>query len=660
MIKPDASTQPNLTEAEATTWSVEDSAKLYGVRDWGAGYFDLNDKGEVVVKAPIAGQSERVHVAIPEVIEGMRERGLEMPAILRIENLLDDRIKSLNEAFARAIARTKYQNHYRGVFPIKVNQQAHVIDEIASFGRDYHHGLEAGSKAELIIALAKLEDNDSVIVCNGYKDSEFIELGLNARKLGIKVFFVVETPTEVPVIIERARALKVDPLIGVRIRTSTKVDGHWAGDSGDQSIFGVSSGGLMKVIDTLKDADMLHCLQLLHCHIGSQIPNIRNIRMGVMEACRYYTGLLEAGAPMGYLDLGGGLAVDYEGTRTNSTHSMNYQLDEYCVNVVETVIDSLRSSGAAHPVLITESGRATVSYASVLLFNILDVRDHRPSPLPDNLQDTLSFKADSDAPDALKNLWWVAQNLSLDNFQESYNDAIYYRDALREDFLRGQVGLPIRALADNIALEVFDKVAAICAKVERVPEELKHLPELLSDTYYGNFSLFQSLPDMWAIDQILPVMPVHRLTEAPTRNAVIADITCDCDGKIDHFSINGSIQKTLPMHEFDHESDYHLGVFLVGAYQETLGDLHNLFGDTNVVSISVKADGTFEFAKEMHGDSISDVLSYVEYDPKALAEQFRRRAEKAVKNGTISAIERREIMSAFYESLDGYTYYEQD
>jgi arginine decarboxylase len=464
----------------------------------------------------------------------------------------------------------------------------------------------------------------------------------------------------VPVIIERARALKVDPLIGVRIRTSTKVDGHWAGDSGDQSIFGVSSGGLMKVIDTLKDADMLHCLQLLHCHIGSQIPNIRNIRMGVMEACRYYTGLLEAGAPMGYLDLGGGLAVDYEGTRTNSTHSMNYQLDEYCVNVVETVIDSLRSSGAAHPVLITESGRATVSYASVLLFNILDVRDHRPSPLPDNLQDTLSFKADSDAPDALKNLWWVAQNLSLDNFQESYNDAIYYRDALREDFLRGQVGLPIRALADNIALEVFDKVAAICAKVERVPEELKHLPELLSDTYYGNFSLFQSLPDMWAIDQILPVMPVHRLTEAPTRNAVIADITCDCDGKIDHFSINGSIQKTLPMHEFDHESDYHLGVFLVGAYQETLGDLHNLFGDTNVVSISVKADGTFEFAKEMHGDSISDVLSYVEYDPKALAEQFRRRAEKAVKNGTISAIERREIMSAFYESLDGYTYYEQD
>lgn len=660
MIKPDASTQPNLTEAEATTWSVEDSAKLYGVRDWGAGYFDLNDKGEVVVKAPISGQSERVHVAIPEVIEGMRERGLDMPAILRIENLLDDRIKSLNEAFARAIERTKYQNHYRGVFPIKVNQQAHVIDEIASFGRDYHHGLEAGSKAELIIALAKLEDNDSVIVCNGYKDSEFIELGLNARKLGIKVFFVVETPTEVPVIIERARALKVDPLIGVRIRTSTKVDGHWAGDSGDQSIFGVSSGGLMKVIDTLKEADMLHCLQLLHCHIGSQIPNIRNIRMGVMEACRYYTGLLEAGAPMGYLDLGGGLAVDYEGTRTNSTHSMNYQLDEYCVNVVETVIESLRSSGAAHPVLITESGRATVSYASVLLFNILDVRDHRPSPLPDNLQDTLSFKAESDAPDALKNLWWVAQNLSLENFQESYNDAIYYRDALREDFLRGQVGLPIRALADNIALEVFDKVAAICAKVERVPEELKHLPELLSDTYYGNFSLFQSLPDMWAIDQILPVMPVHRLTEAPTRNAVIADITCDCDGKIDHFSINGSIQKTLPMHEFDHESDYHLGVFLVGAYQETLGDLHNLFGDTNVVSISVKADGTFEFAKEMHGDSISDVLSYVEYDPKALAEQFRRRAEKAVKNGTISATERREIMSAFYESLDGYTYYEQD
>ena len=629
-------------------WSVDDSARLYGIRDWGVDYFDLNAAGEAVIKVPGSDQS----VPVLRIIEGMRERGLEMPSILRVENLLDDRIRTLNESFARAIEANNYQNHYRGVFPIKVNQQAHVIDEIASFGKSFHHGFEAGSKAEMLIALAKLEDNDSLIVCNGYKDSEFIDLGLHARSLGVKVFFVVETPTEVPIIIERSKALGVDPLIGVRIRTSVAVDGHWSADSGDRSIFGVSTGGLMRIIEDLKAADMLHCFQLLHCHIGSQIPNIRNIRNGVLEACRYYTGLIEAGAPMGYLDLGGGLAVDYEGTRTNSTHSMNYQLDEYCVNVVETIVGALADTGAAHPVIITESGRATVAYASVLLFNILDVRDHRPAPLPEDVH--------GEWPQTLKNLWLTHKSVNEDNFQESYNDALYYRDSLREDFLRGQVSLTVRALADNYCLGVLDKVAEICKHLERVPEELSHLPELLADTYYGNFSLFQSLPDMWAIDQILPVMPVHRLGEQPTRNAVIADITCDCDGKIDHFSIDGELQKTIPLHALSEDDEYYLGVFLVGAYQETLGDLHNLFGDTNVVSVHIKPDGSFDFARELHGDSISDVLSYVEYNPKSLVESFRRRAERAVTTGSITAKQRKEIMRAYLESLDGYTYYELD
>lgn len=634
-------------------WTNHDSAECYGIREWGADYFDVDDKGNVVVTLTLAddGESERRHKQVPiiDIIHGMQERGLEMPAVLRIENLLDERIRALNEAFARAIELNDYQNHYRGVFPIKVNQQAHVIEEIASFGERYHHGFEAGSKAELIIALTKVQDNDSLIICNGYKDAEFIELGLHARKLGIPCFFVLETQAELPIIIERSQAMGVKPLIGVRIRSTVNVDGHWSKDSGDGSIFGLSSGGLMCVVEQLKQQEMLDCLQLLHCHIGSQIPNIRNIRSGVKEACRYYQGLIEMGAPMGYMDLGGGLGVDYEGSKTNSTHSMNYQLDEYCVNVVETLCDHLQD--VPHPVIITESGRATVAYSSMLLFNVLDVRHHRPMQLPQILPENCH--------ELLDNLWSVKDAVSADNYQECYNDALYYRDEVRELFLRGQATLRDRALADNMALAVFELVAQHVKNSERVPTELENLPELLADIYYGNFSLFQSLPDMWAIDQLLPIMPIHRLNEAPTRQAVIADITCDSDGKIDQFSTIDGVKPTLKLHPFSPEEPYYLGVFLVGAYQETLGDLHNLFGDTNVVSVHVNDDNTFDFVREFHGDSIADVLEYVEYEPKQMIEQFRKRAETAVRRGKITPAARREMMNAFRDSLDGYTYFEQ-
>lgn len=634
-------------------WTNHDSAECYGIREWGADYFDVDDKGNVVVTLTLAddGESERRHKQVPiiDIIHGMQERGLEMPAVLRIENLLDERIRALNEAFARAIELNDYQNHYRGVFPIKVNQQAHVIEEIASFGERYHHGFEAGSKAELIIALTKVQDNDSLIICNGYKDAEFIELGLHARKLGIPCFFVLETQAELPIIIERSQAMGVKPLIGVRIRSTVNVDGHWSKDSGDGSIFGLSSGGLMCVVEQLKQQEMLDCLQLLHCHIGSQIPNIRNIRSGVKEACRYYQGLIEMGAPMGYMDLGGGLGVDYEGNKTNSTHSMNYQLDEYCVNVVETLCDHLQD--VPHPVIITESGRATVAYSSMLLFNVLDVRHHRPMQLPQILPENCH--------ELLDNLWSVKDAVSADNYQECYNDALYYRDEVRELFLRGQATLRDRALADNMALAVFELVAQHVKNSERVPTELENLPELLADIYYGNFSLFQSLPDMWAIDQLLPIMPIHRLNEAPTRQAVIADITCDSDGKIDQFSTIDGVKPTLKLHPFSPEEPYYLGVFLVGAYQETLGDLHNLFGDTNVVSVHVNDDNTFDFVREFHGDSIADVLEYVEYEPKQMIEQFRKRAETAVRRGKITPAARREMMNAFRDSLDGYTYFEQ-
>jgi len=630
-------------------WSARDSGELYGVRDWGADYFDVNSAGEVVVRVP--GDAAQVAVPLIDIVEAMRLRGLEMPAVLRIENLLDHRISAINEAFARAIDTSGYTNHYRGVFPIKVNQQCHVIEEIADFGARYHHGLEAGSKAELIIALSQLRDRSSLIICNGYKDEEFVELGLYARKMGVDCFFVLETRAELDIILRCSARLGIDPLIGTRIRLASMVEGHWNEDSGDRSIFGLSTDALVNVVETLKAHDKLHCLQMLHCHLGSQIPNIRNIRSGVLEACRFYTGLVAEGAPMGYLDIGGGLAVDYQGLRSSDTHSMNYGLDEYCINIVETVQECLDSAGIAHPVLVSESGRALVAYSSMLLFNVLDVRDHRPGRLPP--------RPPPGSHDLIQNLHSVIDSVKPDNLLECYNDALYYREEMRDLFHRGYASLRDRALAENYALGVFEKINALLPEAPRVSPELKELPALLADIYYGNFSLFQSLPDIWAIDQIFPIMPIHRLNEEPTRQAVLADITCDCDGKIDHFCYRGEVHHTLPLHPLDSDNEYYLGVFLVGAYQETLGDLHNLFGDTNVVSVHINADGSFDFVREFHGDSIADVLSYVEYEPKYLLEQFRRNAEQAVREGRISVSMRQAMLRAFRDSLNGYTFFER-
>jgi arginine decarboxylase len=641
--------QPNsVPDLPSEDWDASHSAQLYGINAWGGDYFNISSEGEVQVKV----EFEQGSVALPlmDIVRGMRDRGLHMPAILRIRNLLDHRVDILNKAFARAIADGGYRNNYRGVYPIKVNQQCHVVEEIADYGRRHNHGFEAGSKAELIIAMSQLRDSDGLIVCNGYKDAEFVELGLYARQMGIPCFFVVETLSELPIIIERSRALNIEPLIGVRIKTTVAVDGYWSQDSGDRSIFGLSTASLMRLVDTLREAGMLHCLRLLHCHLGSQIPNIRNVRSGVLEACRFYAGLVQEGAPMGYMDLGGGLAVDYEGARTNSTHSMNYGLDEYCVNIVESIRETLDPLDVDHPVIITESGRATVAYSSMLLFNILNVSTSEPRETPGPLPE--------DSVEALKNLNGLQASLSEQNFQECYNDALFYRDEVRELFHHGQASLRERALAENIFLGVVHRIAAMLPQLKRVPPELQDLQEQLSDIYYGNFSLFQSLPDIWAIDQLFPIMPIHRLKEKPDRTAILADLTCDCDGKIDRFSTPDGERSVMPLHRFTAGEDYYLGVFLVGAYQETLGDLHNLFGDTNVVNVSINPDGSFEFVREFQGDSIADVLSYVEYEPKQLQESFRLVAEKAVRDGKISVAQRSQIVQAFRESLHGYTYFE--
>lgn len=633
-------------------WSAEDSAELYGIRNWGLGYFDVSAEGDVVVRP--FGAKKSITVSIPEIIRGMRERGLDMPVLLRIENILDSQISLLHETFSKAIARLGYKGAYRGVFPIKVNQQQQVVEKIAHFGARYHHGLEVGSKAELVAAISQMRDSEACLICNGYKDEEFIDLGLYARKMGFNCFFVVEMPTELELILERSQLMGVKPLIGVRAKLSAKGSGHWQDSGGERSAFGLSSAQVVDVVDRLRACDMLDCFRLLHFHIGSQVPNIRDIRAAAMEGSRVYAGLVAEGAPMGYLDLGGGLAVDYDGSRTNFVSSRNYTLDEYCTDVLEAVMTILDECGVEHPHIITESGRATVAYYSILLFNILDVSriEYGEAPLD-------ALMVNENDPEPIKNLGEVYSHITLRNLQECYNDAIYYRDEMRQHFLHGRVTLRQRTVAERLFWAVVKRVAQEKNRLPKPPKDLAEIDYALADIYYGNFSVFQSLPDSWAIDQLFPIMPVHRLNEFPQRQAILSDITCDSDGRIDRFIDPYGVKSTLDVHTIEEGEEYYLGVFLVGAYQETLGDLHNLLGDTNVVSVRVNEDGSFEFVREIKGDSVADILSYVEYDPRRILDDLRQMAEKAVRDGSITPADRFKILQAFEDGLRGYTYFER-
>ncbi|KZZ40496.1 MAG: biosynthetic arginine decarboxylase [Saccharospirillaceae bacterium] len=634
-----------------TGWTIDGAKSAYGIENWSNGYFDINPSGEVVIKNPSCDSASGL--SLLEVIEGLRDRDLHMPALLRIENIIDHSISKLNNSFNKIIDRLGYQGKYRGVFPIKVNQQAQIVEEVAQFGVGYSHGFEVGSKPEMIAALSTLDNSsDQMLICNGYKDQEFVDLALQAVRLGTRCFVVIEALAELPIIIERSKALGIEPLIGVRAKMTSKVGGHWNSTSGDRSVFGLSASQIIQVVDVLKDNDMLHCLQLLHCHLGSQIPNIRDIRGGVNEACRYYADLCREGAAMNYIDLGGGLAVDYTGAHSQESQSRNYSLDEYCEDVVETIMSTLDAYDIDHPTIVTESGRATVAYSSILLFNILDVTRFEP----------IEIKNSCDVShELLDNMRSIFEYLKPARLQECFNDAHYYRDEVRELFKRGQIGLRTRAEAENLFLQVLHEVRSMLSEMDQIPKELEGFDESLADIYYGNFSLFQSLPDSWAIDQMFPVMPVHRLHEAPDRRAVLADITCDCDGKIDRFiATDREYDSTLPLHSLKDSEEYYLGVFLVGAYQETLGDLHNLFGDTNVASIRLREDGGYEFVKEIHGDTIEDVLGYVEYQPWEMKLRYRNKLEAAVNEGRITARERQQMMNTFNASMQGYTYYEKD
>ena len=630
-------------------WTSSKSADLYGVNEWSGGYFHIAENGDMMV-LPEAGAYDR-GVSIASVAEGIRERGFTMPVLLRVENILDAQITCLNETVRAAMDELGYHGSLLGAYPIKVNQQQQVVEKITEYGSRYHHGLEAGSKAELIAAMGTMRDKKAVLICNGYKDEEFIDLGLYATKMGFTCILVVEMPDELPLILERSKQLSAKPILGIRIKLSTQAGGHWAESGGERSIFGLNTSQIIKAVDLLSEANMLDCLKLVHYHLGSQISNIREIRTAVNEACRVYAGLVREGAQVEYLDLGGGLAVDYDGSQSNFLSSRNYTIKEYCTDIIEAVMTSLDEEGIPHPIIITESGRALVAYYSVLLFNVLDVTRFRPDPLPATLPEY--------SPSSLEYMFQALNSLNIRNIQEVLNDVIFYRDETRRLFHNGEITLRQRSLGEQLFWTTITEVNRLAKDLKNPGPELTDLDRVLADIYHCNFSVFQSLPDSWAIEQIFPVMPIHRLAEEPTRNAIIADITCDCDGKIDQFIDKRGMRRYLALHELRPYEEYTLGVFLVGAYQETLGDLHNLLGDTNVVTIRILEGGEFEFVSEQEGDTVAEVLAYVQYDPKRLFVSFRKAAEQAVRKGLITAQERREIVAAYEAGLRGYTYFEQ-
>ena len=630
-------------------WHAGKSAELYGVNEWSNGYFKVAENGDALV-LPSPGASGRA-VSIASVAEGIRARSFDMPVLLRIDNILDAQIESLNETCRAAMKELGYKGRFMGAYPIKVNQQQQVVEKIAESGARYHHGLEAGSKAELIAAMGSMRDQNAVLICNGYKDEEFIDLGLYATKLGFTCVLVVELPDELPLILERAKQLDAKPVLGIRIKLSAQAGGHWADSGGERSFFGLSTSQIIAAVDLLKNAGMLDCLKMVHYHLGSQISNIREIRSAVNEACRVYAGLAREGAAVEYLDLGGGLAVDYDGSQSNYLSSRNYTLKEYCTDIFEAVMTSLDEEEIPHPTIITESGRALVAYSSVLLFNVLDVNRFQPETLPESLPE--------ETPSSIEYMFQALKGLTVRNMQEVMNDVIFYRDETRRLFDNGEITLRQRALSERIFWTTLNEVNRLAQELKHPRPELSDLERALADIYYCNFSVFQSLPDSWAIEQLFPVMPIQRLHEEPTRMGIIADITCDCDGKIDHFIDKRGTRRALPLHEVRPFEEYLIGVFLVGAYQETLGDLHNLLGDTNVVTIRILENGEFEFVNEQEGDTVSDVLAYVQYDPKRLFNSFRKSAERAVRQGRISPQERREIVAAYEAGLRGYTYFER-
>jgi arginine decarboxylase len=628
-------------------WTVADSSELYGVKSWGNNYFSINDQGHVQSHP---GGGEAGCIDLKELVDEVSRRGIGLPLLIRFSDVLKSRIVELNEAFRRAIGEYGYKGSFKGVYPIKVNQHRYVVEEIVQFGRPYHYGLEAGSKPELLAVMAMLDDEEALIVCNGYKDEEYIETALTCSKLGRTVLIVVEKFSELQLIADTAKKLGVKPRIGIRVKLASKGSGRWEASGGDRSKFGLSTREVLEALRFLGENELLGCFELLHFHLGSQISAIRAVKNALREAGRFYVEVVKLGAPLKYFDAGGGLGVDYDGSQTNFASSMNYTMQEYANDIVYALQEACDAAGVDHPVIVTESGRAIVAHHSMLVVDILGVGEFDVGKAPE--------KAADNAHRVVKNLCDTFRDVSRKNVLEAYHDALEYKEEALQLFNLGNLSLSERVVAEDVFWAICQKLLKLTRELREVPEELEGLERALSDTYFCNFSMFQSLPDIWAIDQLFPIMPIHRLGEEPTRRAVLADITCDSDGKIDHFIDRRDVKPVLELHALNGK-EYYIGVFLIGAYQEILGDLHNLFGNTNTVHVSLAAGGGYQIEHVVIGDTVTDVLKYVSYAREDLVARVRRFAELAVRSGRMSLEETRSMLRLYEEGLAGYTYLER-
>lgn len=645
-------------------WTPADSAKLYRLTEWGRGYFDVNADGNVAVfpdKTP--GRA----VDLFRVVEGLADRGLRSPILLRFTDLLAHRLREIRGAFDRAIADAEYKGGYSCVYPIKVNQQRHICEEVRDFGAKLGFGLEAGSKPELLAVLALTEGHDEMpIICNGFKDDEFAETVILATKLGRNIVPVIEKFSELELVVKHAERYSVRPQLGVRVKLFSRGVGRWEGSAGTHSKFGLFVSEVLRAVDYLRERDMLDCLRLLHCHIGSQVHDIRTVVQMTTELTHVYTELKRLGAAMGMLDIGGGLAVDYDGTQSATDSSANYGVEEYASTVLWRIKSICDEAECAHPLLITESGRAMVAYGSVLVCNVVGKSSFDARPQMDWIKTVID--REDDIPQAIHDLLTTYETLAKGKVVELYHDATQARDEAISLFSLGYMSLPLRAVAEQlfwcIGYELLQRVNKEDPSHLKRSEELQGLPDLLSDIYFCNFSLFQSAPDSWAIGQLFPICPIHRLNEKPTRRGTLADITCDSDGKVDRFVDPETDKHTLELHDLipsiegEYYDPYYLGIFLVGAYQEILGDLHNLLGDTHAVHISVAEDGDWRLEEVIEGDTVREVLSYVQFEHLDMRRSLRRNVEQAVRENRLTLSEGKSLLQFYNDGLDGYTYLE--
>ena len=627
-------------------WTIEEAREHYNIRGWGAGYFDINAKGNIVVRP---NRKNKHDIDLKNLVDDIQSKGYSLPVLIRFSDILKASIANLANSFQRSIDEYKYNGKYHGVYPIKVNQQRQVVEEIVKFGQPYNIGLEAGSKPELHAILAILDNPEALLVCNGYKDESFIRLALMSQKLGKKVFIVVEKLDELSLIDKVAKDLGVKPNIGLRIKLLSTGQGRWSSSAGEYSKFGLNSIELMEALQIAKDNSILDCIKLIHFHLGSQVTNIRRIKSSLQEVGRFYSELMKFGCNIEHIDVGGGLGVDYDGSRSTFASSTNYSVQEYANDVVYHLLEICNKENLPHPNIISESGRAMTAHHSILVVNVLDV-----TSFPE-WSNTIEVK--DDAPEVVKEIFYVLDSASNKNLIESWHDAVHLKEEAQNQFLLGIISLENRALSERIFWGICRKIEQLSSRLKFMPDEIRSLKTTLADKYFCNFSVFQSVPDSWAIDQVFPVVPIYRLNEEPSRDATLEDITCDSDGRIDNFiGSHRGTERTLRVHNLEPGETYPLCIFLTGAYQEILGDLHNLFGDTNTVHVSLNEDGTLNYEQISEGEDVTDVLDYGQFSADELAGRIDGFLIGCVQRGIVTQKEANDFSNLYKEGLEGYTY----